>query len=66
MLTVREEQILNLMKEGYMRKEIGVKLGLSSHTIRMEVRILLAKLDARNGTHAVIIALRRGLIKLGI
>jgi len=65
-LTVRELQILNLLKEGYTHKEIAIRLHLSINTITQHNRFIWARLGARNTTHAVVLALRRGIIHLGV
>lgn len=65
-LPISEQKILNMVKDGYVYKEIGPKLGLSYATVKMHMRLCCARLGARNMTHAVVIALRRGYIKLGI
>lgn len=65
-LSIREQQILNLMKDGYYYKEIADKLGISIHTIKTHVRLAIARLGAKNSTHAIIIALRRRYIDLGV
>ena len=64
-LSVRELHVLALLAEGRARKEIAVLLRISAHTVRFYQRHLLLKLGARNSTHAVAIALRRGLIDAG-
>ncbi|GAI60060.1 unnamed protein product [marine sediment metagenome] len=63
-LTYREREILTLIKEGYSHKEIAGKLGIGAPTIKVSVRLILARLNARNTTHAVAIALREELIDL--
>ena len=64
-LSVREQQVLNWLKEGKSSWEISVVLGVSERTINFHVYNLMAKLGALNRPQAVAIAIRRGLIPLG-
>ena len=61
--TARETQVLQLISEGLVNREIGEALFLSEETVKSHVRHLLAKLQARSRGHAVAIGFRRGLIK---
>ena len=61
--TNREVQVLQLISDGLVNREIGVRLYLSEETVKSHVRHLLAKLQARSRAHAVAIGLRRGIIK---
>jgi DNA-binding NarL/FixJ family response regulator len=45
-------------------KEIAGRLGTADGTVKMHVQNILAKLDATDRTHAVTIALKRGIIHL--
>jgi DNA-binding NarL/FixJ family response regulator len=63
-LTPREVEVLSLVAQGMANKEIAVQLGTASGTIKMHIQNILAKLDATDRTHAVTIALARGLIHL--
>lgn len=60
-LSPREMQVLRLVRAGRMNKEIAGELGLSEVTIKMHVRSICTKLNARNRTHAAMIAEARGL-----
>jgi DNA-binding NarL/FixJ family response regulator len=44
-LTIRERQVLELIREGYSNKEIGQKLNIAEPTVKNHVHHLLAKLD---------------------
>ena len=59
---VREIQVLQLVSEGLVNREIGERLFLSEETVKSHVRHILAKLQARSRAHAVAIGFRRGLI----
>jgi DNA-binding NarL/FixJ family response regulator len=63
-LTPREEEVLHLLVEGLSNKEIGARLHLSEGTVKNYVSAIIAKLQANDRTHAVVTALRRGLVKL--
>jgi DNA-binding NarL/FixJ family response regulator len=60
--TAREIQVLQLIAEGLVNREIGQQLFLSEETVKSHVRHLLAKLQARSRAHAVAAGFRRGLI----
>lgn len=59
----REYDILRDLREGLSNAKIAEKQGLSENTVRDYVSVILKKIDAENRTQAVVIALRRGLIK---
>jgi DNA-binding NarL/FixJ family response regulator len=60
--TVREIEVLQLISDGLVNREIGQRLFLSEETVKSHVRHLLAKLQARSRAHAVAVGFRRGLI----
>jgi DNA-binding CsgD family transcriptional regulator len=63
-LTDRETEILAAAAEGETAAETGQRLFLSSETVKGYRKRIIAKLGARNGTHAVVLAIRRGLLPL--
>jgi len=63
-LTGRETEVLELVAQGLSNKEIASRLGTASGTIKMHVQNLLEKLEAADRTHAVTIAIRRGILRL--
>ena len=63
-LTPREVEVLTLVAKGLANKEIAARLGTASGTVKMHIQNILAKLDATDRTHAVTIALERGIIHL--
>jgi DNA-binding NarL/FixJ family response regulator len=63
-LTPREEQVLDLLAEGLSNKEIGARLHLTEGTVKNYVSAIIAKLQANDRTHAVVTAIRRGLVDL--
>ncbi len=60
--TPRELEVLQLVADGLVNREIGQRLFLSEETVKSHVRHLLAKLQARSRAHAVAVGYRRGLI----
>jgi DNA-binding NarL/FixJ family response regulator len=60
--TAREIEVLQLVADGLVNREIGERLFLSEETVKSHVRHLLAKLQARSRAHAVAVGFRRGLI----
>ncbi len=60
--TGREIEVLQLISDGLVNREIGQRLYLSEETVKSHVRHLLAKLQARSRAHAVAVGFRRGLI----
>ena len=63
-LTPREIDVLRLVGAGNANKEIGAQLSLTEVTVKSHVKNILAKLGANDRTHAVTIALKRGIIDL--
>ena len=63
-LTPREEEVLQLLVEGLSNREIGARLHLTEGTVKNYVSAIIAKLQANDRTHAVVTALRRGLVEL--
>jgi DNA-binding NarL/FixJ family response regulator len=60
--TGREIEVLQLVCDGLVNREIGQRLFLSEETVKSHVPHLLAKLQARSRAHAVAVGFRRGLI----
>jgi len=63
-LTEREHEVLALLAEGLSNKEIADALLLTEGTVKNYVSAIISKLQANDRTHAVITALRRGLVEL--
>jgi DNA-binding NarL/FixJ family response regulator len=63
-LTPREETILRLLTEGLTNAGIAERLHLSEGTVKNYVSEILSKLHANDRTHAVVLALKHGLIDL--
>ena len=63
-LTTRELDILTLIRDGNRNKQIARHLSISETTVNFHIRNLVDKLQANDRTHAVIIAIRRGLLQI--
>lgn len=61
-LTPREIQVLELASVGKTNRLIGVQLGISEATVAAHMKGVLAKIGANDRTHAVMLALERGII----
>ena len=62
-LTAREQEILQLLAEGYTNREVGARLVLGSETVKTHVAHILTKLNAAQRAQAVAIGIREGLIR---
>ena len=63
-LTFREIQVLRLIAAGRANKLIASELAITEETVKGHVKNILSKLAASDRTHAVTIALKRGIIEL--
>jgi len=63
-LTDREIQVLRRVAAGKPNKLIAVELDISEGTVKTHMKSILPKLDASDRTHAVMIALKRGILDL--
>jgi len=62
-LTEREMAILRLVADGHANKQIAWRLGVSTDTIKGNLKQIFAKLGVEDRTHAVTVAARRGFIE---
>ncbi len=62
-LTERETEVLQLIADGLINKQIAQRLSLSTETIKAYIDNIRFKLDASNRAHAASIGLRFGLIE---
>ncbi len=53
LLTSREKEIMQLISEGFLYKEIAFKLGLSFNTIKVHINNLYRKLEVQNKIDAI-------------
>jgi DNA-binding NarL/FixJ family response regulator len=63
-ITARELLVLRGISEGASNRRIGVKLNITEHTVKGHLKNILSKLNASDRTHAVMIALKRGILDL--
>ena len=63
-LTSRELEVLELIRDGYRNKQIADHLAIAETTVNFHIKNLVEKLGANDRTHAVTIALRRGLLQV--
>jgi two-component system, NarL family, response regulator YdfI len=63
-ITPREAEVLRMLAEGLVNKDIASRLGISDHTVKFHISSILAKLGASTRTEAVTVGIRRGLIPI--
>jgi DNA-binding NarL/FixJ family response regulator len=63
-LSEREMEVLRLVALGNSNKRIAGHLSITEQTIKGHLKSILAKLGASDRTHAVTLALKRGIINL--
>ena len=63
-LTPKEIEVLRLIAAGNANKEIAGQLSISEETVKSRVKNILDELGAKDRTHAVAIAFKRGIIGL--
>jgi DNA-binding NarL/FixJ family response regulator len=63
-LTPREFDVLRLIRDGSKNKEIAAQLDISEATVNFHIKNLVHKLQANDRTHAVTIAIRRGMLQV--
>jgi DNA-binding NarL/FixJ family response regulator len=63
-LTDREVEVLTLIAAGNSNRSIATRLAINEGTAKTHVKNILAKLGTNDRTHAVTVALRRGIIQL--
>jgi len=64
LLTERETEVLRQVAAGNANKVIADRLKISEETVKAHMKNILSKLSANDRTHAVTIALKRGMIEL--
>jgi DNA-binding NarL/FixJ family response regulator len=63
-LTEREIEVLRRVAAGQSNKQIAQGLEVSESTVKAHIHSILPKLNANDRTHAVTIALKRGILEL--
>jgi two-component system NarL family response regulator len=64
-LSPREHEVLLLVVDGLLNKEIASQLGLAEITVKQHVSAVLRKLGVQDRTQAAIAAVERGLVRRG-
>jgi len=63
-LSERELQVLRKVAAGNSNKQVAAQLGISEDTAKAHMKSILSKLNANDRTHAVTIAVKRGIIDI--
>jgi DNA-binding NarL/FixJ family response regulator len=63
-LSARESEVLQLVAAGHRNRDIGKLLFISEETVKVHLRHINEKLGAKDRTHAVVLADRRGIVRL--
>jgi DNA-binding NarL/FixJ family response regulator len=63
-ITSRETDVLRMLAQGLVNKDIAARLGISEHTVKFHISSILDKLGASTRTEAVTLGIRRGLIPI--
>jgi len=63
-LTAREIEVLRRVAAGKSNKLIAAELDIAEGTVKTHMKSILPKLDASDRTHAVMIALKRGILDI--
>jgi DNA-binding NarL/FixJ family response regulator len=64
-LTARELEVLTLISEGFVKKEVAVQLGISPKTVSIHTSHIYEKLNVCNAPAAINKAHRLGLFRMG-
>ena len=64
LLTPREIEVLQFVATGHRNKQIADKMNITEETVKFHIKNTLSKLEANDRTHAVTIALKRGIIQI--
>jgi two-component system, NarL family, nitrate/nitrite response regulator NarL len=63
-LSNREREILALLADGLVNKQIAARLGISTNTVKTHLELLFDKLDVTTRAEAVATGVKRGLLLL--
>jgi DNA-binding NarL/FixJ family response regulator len=64
LISPREEEVLQLIAEGCSTPEVAARLYISQKTVKNHLASIYEKLNARDRTQAVLLAVRMGIVKL--
>jgi DNA-binding NarL/FixJ family response regulator len=63
-LSAREVEILRKVAQGLSNKQIGAQIGIAEETVKSHLKSAFAKLNVRDRTEAIAIAVSRGIFQL--
>lgn len=63
-LSPREIQVLRELARGNANREIAQTLNVTEGTVKAHMKSIIAKLGAKDRTHAVLLALKRGILEV--
>ena len=63
-LSGREMEVLELVVQGLLNKQIAHALNISEHTVKNHVKNILEKLGVEDRTQAATVSIQRGIIHL--
>jgi DNA-binding NarL/FixJ family response regulator len=63
-LTEREIEVLRMIQNGAKNKEIAAQLNIAEATVNFHIKNIVIRLQANDRTHAVTIAIRRGILQV--
>ena|SRR6266513_557856 len=63
-LSRREQEVLALLADGLVNKQIAARLGISTNTVKTHLELLFEKLGVATRAEAVATAVKRGLLLL--
>ncbi|MDQ2841134.1 MAG: response regulator transcription factor [Acidobacteriota bacterium] len=63
-LTARELDVLTLIRDGNRNKQIADRLSIAESTVNFHIKNLVGKLQANDRTHALTIAIQRGVLQI--
>jgi DNA-binding NarL/FixJ family response regulator len=63
-LSERELEVLKRVAAGNSNRQVAAQLGISEDTVKAHMKNISSKLSAKDRTHAVTIALKRGIIDI--
>ncbi|HEX2782799.1 MAG TPA: response regulator transcription factor [Ilumatobacteraceae bacterium] len=64
LISAREEEVLQLVADGFGTNEIAAQLYISGKTVKNHLASIYEKLNARDRTQAVLMAVKMGIVKL--
>ncbi len=63
-LSPREMEVLRELARGNANREIAESLSVTEGTVKAHMKRILSKLGAKDRTHAVLLALKRGILEV--